>query len=82
VLFVSEKAVARTSNNAYSLNPVNAIIFTVIGILREDLLSTGMLDVFFSKISYHVSLLLRELYILKNWRNFQQLRLDSLISWL
>jgi hypothetical protein len=39
---------------------VNAIIFVVIGILREDPLSTGMLDVFFLKISYYVSLLLRE----------------------
>jgi hypothetical protein len=31
---------------------VNAIIFIVIGILREDPLSTGMLDVFFSKIFF------------------------------
>jgi hypothetical protein len=35
-------------------------------LLREDPLSMGMLDVFFfSKISYHVALLLGELYILK-----------------
>jgi hypothetical protein len=44
---------------------VNALIFIVIGILREDPLSTGILDVFFLKISHHVSLLLRELSILK-----------------
>ena len=35
---------------------VNAIIFIVIVILREDPLSTGILDVFFSKILYHSSL--------------------------
>jgi hypothetical protein len=44
---------------------VNAITFIFIGILRENPLSTGMLDVFFLKILDHVSLLLRELYILK-----------------
>jgi hypothetical protein len=35
---------------------VNAIISSVISLLREDPLSMGILDVFFSKISYHVSL--------------------------
>jgi hypothetical protein len=54
--------------NAYNMKAVNAIIFIVIGILGEDPLSTGMLDVFFLKISYHVSLLLRELYILRIYR--------------
>jgi hypothetical protein len=36
---------------------INAIIFCVIGLLREDPLSTGILDVFFLKISNHVILL-------------------------
>jgi hypothetical protein len=49
VFFVSENTVARTTNNAYSLKAVNAIIFIVIGILREDPLSPGMLDVLFRK---------------------------------
>jgi hypothetical protein len=31
VIFVSEKAVTRTSNNAYSLNPVNIVFLTVPG---------------------------------------------------
>jgi hypothetical protein len=45
-----------------SVKLVNAIIFIVISLLiREDPLSTGILDVFFSsKILYHVSLLVSE----------------------
>jgi hypothetical protein len=39
---------------------VNAIIFIVIGILREDPLSTGILDVFFQKIPSCVSFTKRE----------------------
>jgi hypothetical protein len=39
---------------------VNAIIFSVIGMLREDPLSPGILDMFFRKYLYHVSLLLSE----------------------
>jgi hypothetical protein len=35
---------------------VNAIIFIIISLLREDPLSPGILNVFFSKISYHASL--------------------------
>jgi hypothetical protein len=62
VYFASENRSNAHRENAYNRNPVNAIIFIVIGILREDPLSTGMLDVFFSKILYHVPLLLRELY--------------------
>jgi hypothetical protein len=61
VLFVSENRSNAHRENPYSLNHVNtdvsisvllvnAMIFTVIGILREDPLSMGMLDVFFSKI--------------------------------
>jgi hypothetical protein len=62
---------------------VNAIIFIVIGMLREDPLSTGILDVFFENIVSCVSFTKTELvYVLKNWRNFQQLRLDPLFSWL
>jgi hypothetical protein len=38
------------------LYKLNAMIFSVISLLREDPLSTGILDMFFSKISYHVSL--------------------------
>jgi hypothetical protein len=38
----------------------NAIIFIVIGILREDPLPTGMLDVFLQKIRSCVSFCLRE----------------------
>jgi hypothetical protein len=60
VLFVSEKVVTRTSNIAYSMNPVNVIIFIVIGILREDPLPTGMLDVFFQKIRSCFSFTKRE----------------------
>jgi hypothetical protein len=48
-----------TTNVSISVLLVNVIIFIVIGILREDPLSKGMLDVFFSKISYHVSLFLK-----------------------
>jgi hypothetical protein len=44
---------------------VNAIIFSDIGILREDPLSMGILDVFFLKISDHSSLKLREFIYLK-----------------
>jgi uncharacterized membrane protein len=39
---------------------VNAIISIVIGILREDPLSTGILDVFFQKIRSCVSFTKRE----------------------
>jgi hypothetical protein len=48
------------SRNSPSVILVNAIIFSVIGILREDPLSMGILDVFFFKISDHLSLKLRE----------------------
>jgi hypothetical protein len=51
-----------TTNTDVSISVilVNAIIFIVIGILREDPLSTGMLDVFFQK-SDNVCHLLREI---------------------
>jgi hypothetical protein len=39
---------------------VNAIIFSVIDILREDPLSPGILDMFFQKYPYHVSILVSE----------------------
>jgi hypothetical protein len=39
---------------------VDAILFIVISLLREDPLSTGILDMFFLKISDHSSLKLRE----------------------
>jgi hypothetical protein len=38
-----------TRKISYNRNPVNAIIFSVIVILREDPLSTGILDMFFRK---------------------------------
>jgi hypothetical protein len=41
---------------------------------------TGYVGSLFSKILYHVSLLLRELYIRNNFRNFPQLSHESLIS--
>jgi hypothetical protein len=44
---------------------VNAIIFIVIGILREDPLSTGILDVFFQNIGSCVSFTKREFIYLK-----------------
>ena len=50
-----------TTDVSISITLFNAIIFTVIVILREDPLSTGMLDVFFRKNENHVSLLLREI---------------------
>jgi hypothetical protein len=44
----------------------SALIFIVIGILRENPLPTGILDVFFLKISDHSSLCITEfIYILK-----------------
>jgi hypothetical protein len=41
---------------------VNAIIFIVIGILREDPLSTGMLDVFFENTKIICAFTKRALY--------------------
>jgi hypothetical protein len=50
---------------------VNAIIFSVISLLREDPLSPGILDIFFFEISYHVSLLVSEFMYLKISTNLQ-----------
>jgi hypothetical protein len=57
---------------------VNAIIFIVIGTLKEDPLSTGMLDVFFSKILYHVSFTKREFIYSKIGLIFNSF--DSILS--
>jgi hypothetical protein len=49
----------------HNRNPVNAIIFFVISLLREDPLSPGILDMFFQKYPYHVSILVSEFMCLK-----------------
>jgi hypothetical protein len=49
----------------HNRNPVNAIIFSVIVMLREDPLSPGILDMFFRKYLYHVSLLVSEFIYFK-----------------
>jgi hypothetical protein len=56
---------------------VNAIIFSVISLLREDPLSPGILDMFFSKISDHSSLKLREFIYLKNFQIFNSFNLNN-----
>jgi hypothetical protein len=42
--------------DGHNMKAVNAIIFGVISLLREDPLSPGILDMFFLKISNHSSL--------------------------
>jgi hypothetical protein len=59
----SEK-VSSGGNTPISVILVNAIIFIVISLLREDPLSSGILDMFFLKIFDHSYLKLRE-FILK-----------------
>ena len=54
---------------SFSVVLVNAVIFIVISILREDPLSTSMLDVFFRKIRSCVSFSKRE---------FKYLKIDSI----
>jgi hypothetical protein len=47
VLFTSKNRSNAHRENPYNREAVNAIIFIVIGILREDPLSTAMLGVFY-----------------------------------
>jgi hypothetical protein len=57
------------------MKAVNAIIFSVIGLLREDPLSPGILDVLFRRYMYHVSLLVSEFIYLTGfllWRRYRR----------
>jgi hypothetical protein len=72
------KNTSRTSKISYIWNPVNAIIFIVISLLREDPLSTGILDMFFSKISDHSSLCKTEVIYLKFHQIFNSFNSNEL----